>query len=298
MGDAVGKDAQVELLGVEIIDQLNEHLPTHMVPSTFISVQFLPITATGKVDRRELRRIGSHLISQELAQSRLLAGKRQPTTELERQLQEIWAQVLNLDPKAVGVDDSFLKLGGDSITAMQVASSFRGAGITIRGADIIRQKTISNLVKATVVSKAATKTPQNQKHALATVGHRQPDEKGVLTQLGPIQRLHFAIQPDPTVCFDQCFLLELRRRVCPKTLNQALADIVKPHEALRWRFFMSETSNSWESYVTDEVLGSFYFSIEGPQSNRRKSTPSPLVEADSTSEEVLFFPPYFLTETT
>ncbi|KAG0157831.1 hypothetical protein PDIDSM_1845 [Penicillium digitatum] len=51
-----------------------------------------------------------------------LESLRQPTTETERQMQRIWAQVLNHDQALIGLDYNFFQLGGDSIAAMQVVT--------------------------------------------------------------------------------------------------------------------------------------------------------------------------------
>ena len=92
---------------------LSGTLPAHMVPRIFVSLDALPRTGSGKVARGALP---------PPARSRPDLDTRYapPRDELERWLADAWATVLDLD--AVGIDDRFLDLGGDSLAAMRIAS--------------------------------------------------------------------------------------------------------------------------------------------------------------------------------
>jgi acyl-coenzyme A synthetase/AMP-(fatty) acid ligase/acyl carrier protein len=91
--------------------QLIEKLPDYMVPASFVFLDALPLTATGKVDRRALPAPDG--IRPALDDSFVA-----PRTAVEEEVAAIWAEVLGLD--RVGVHDAFLELGGDSLLAMQV----------------------------------------------------------------------------------------------------------------------------------------------------------------------------------
>ncbi|MGH7798550.1 MAG: non-ribosomal peptide synthetase, partial [Candidatus Binatia bacterium] len=92
---------------------LSEKLPDYMVPSVFIPLSTLPLTATGKVDRRALPPPDR---TRPLLEISFVA----PRTPVEEKLAVIWAEVLGLD--RVGVRDSFLELGGDSLSATQIVA--------------------------------------------------------------------------------------------------------------------------------------------------------------------------------
>jgi acyl-coenzyme A synthetase/AMP-(fatty) acid ligase/acyl carrier protein len=92
---------------------LGEKLPDYMLPSAFICLDALPLTATGKVDRRSLPSPGR---ARPMLKSTFVA----PRTPVEEKLAQLWANTLGLD--AVGVHDGFLELGGDSLLATQVVS--------------------------------------------------------------------------------------------------------------------------------------------------------------------------------
>jgi acyl-coenzyme A synthetase/AMP-(fatty) acid ligase/aryl carrier-like protein len=92
---------------------LGDKLPDYMLPSAFIKLDAVPLTATGKIDRRALPSPGR---ARPLLKSPFVA----PRTPLEEKLAQLWAQMLGLDE--VGVHDGFLDLGGDSLLATQVVS--------------------------------------------------------------------------------------------------------------------------------------------------------------------------------
>ena len=92
---------------------LGDKLPDYMLPSAFIRLDALPLTVTGKVDRRALPSPGR-------ARPALKSAFVAPRTPLEEKLAQIWADMLGLD--GVGVHDGFLELGGDSLLATQVVS--------------------------------------------------------------------------------------------------------------------------------------------------------------------------------
>jgi nonribosomal peptide synthetase DhbF len=98
-------------------DRLREHLaarlPEAMLPSAFVPIDSLPLTPSGKLDRRALP------APEREAASRYVA----PRTPTERVLTELWADVFGL--ARVGIHDNFFALGGHSLTVTQLASRIR-----------------------------------------------------------------------------------------------------------------------------------------------------------------------------
>ena len=94
-------------------DFLRQRLPDYMVPAAFVFREALPRTANGKVDRNALPDPGK---SRPEIETPLVS----PRTPIEKEVAEIWKEVLSLD--VVGVHDNFLELGGDSLAASQVIS--------------------------------------------------------------------------------------------------------------------------------------------------------------------------------
>ncbi|MFD4474910.1 amino acid adenylation domain-containing protein [Streptomyces sp. NPDC058471] len=124
---------QTDQLMAALRDAAAERLPASMVPSAFVPLERLPLTANGKVDRRALPAPD-------------FAGKvsgREPRTETEALLCGLFAEVLNLE--RVGVTDSFFELGGDSISSMQLASRARRSGLVVTPRQIFEEKTPERL---------------------------------------------------------------------------------------------------------------------------------------------------------
>jgi amino acid adenylation domain-containing protein len=100
----------------EMRDYLKRTVPEYMVPSAFVMLEALPLTATGKVDRNALPEPGQ--VRPELAPVYLA-----PRTAVEEVLCGVFSEVLKVEP--VGVRDSFFELGGHSLLATQVSSRLR-----------------------------------------------------------------------------------------------------------------------------------------------------------------------------
>src|SRR5919202_4578886 len=97
---------------------LAEKLPEYMVPSAFVVLESLPVTANGKVDRLALP--APQPIKLEWA-----GGYVAPHTSIEEVLVKIWAEVLGI--KRVGIRDNFFELGGHSLLATHLVSRVRDA---------------------------------------------------------------------------------------------------------------------------------------------------------------------------
>ncbi|MCB1057386.1 MAG: non-ribosomal peptide synthetase, partial [Acidobacteria bacterium] len=92
---------------------LRRDLPDYLVPSAFVVLETLPLNANGKLDRAALP----------APESSGGGEGREPETELERYLVELWQELLPVE--TVGVDDDFFELGGHSLVATQVISRLR-----------------------------------------------------------------------------------------------------------------------------------------------------------------------------
>ncbi|MEK8212402.1 amino acid adenylation domain-containing protein [Paenibacillus sp. FSL L8-0463] len=102
-------DAAVPI--TELRAHLAAQLPDYMIPSYFVSMDGIPLTANGKVDRKALP-------APEAAHTGSVYEA--PSTPTQRQLAEIWQEVLGAEQ--VGVHDNFFVLGGDSIKAIRLIS--------------------------------------------------------------------------------------------------------------------------------------------------------------------------------
>ena len=91
-----------------LVTYLRQKLPEYMVPSAFVTLDALPLTPSGKVDRRSLP-------APEQKRPDLDQAYAAPRSELEQFLAQLWCNILHLD--RVGIHDKFFELGGNSIQA-------------------------------------------------------------------------------------------------------------------------------------------------------------------------------------
>jgi amino acid adenylation domain-containing protein len=118
----------------ELRGYLGRSLPAYMLPAAFVVLDALPLSAGGKVDRARLPTPKAH-------QRDLGVGYLAPRTPTELALAGIWADVLQLD--RVGVRDSFLDLGGHSLTALALAGRVQAElGAPLHVASLLQAPTV------------------------------------------------------------------------------------------------------------------------------------------------------------
>ncbi|WP_171045286.1 amino acid adenylation domain-containing protein [Pseudoalteromonas rubra] len=122
---------------------LQNMLPAFMIPEHFFKVDTFAMTVNGKVDKKAL------LL---LAQKQARAEYQAPSTEVEKQLAQVWEKVLGLSEK-VGINDNFFSLGGDSIKGIKVAYELNQRGFNLSLMEVFDNPTIQSL--ATVMEQQA-----------------------------------------------------------------------------------------------------------------------------------------------
>ncbi|TMC08483.1 MAG: amino acid adenylation domain-containing protein [Chloroflexi bacterium] len=206
--------------GAEVGAWLRQRLPEHMVPAATVELDALPLTTSGKVDRKRLPEPA-------LASA---AGYEAPRDEVEAALAEVWADVLRLD--RVGVHDNFFELGGDSILSIQVVAQCAERGLRLTSKHLFQQQTIAAL--RPVVEEARSGAAR---------------ESGVgPAPLTPIQRWHFATAAHPGH-YSQSLLLRVSERVGADVLRRALRTLVAEHDQLRARFWRE--AGRWAQEVAE-----------------------------------------------
>jgi amino acid adenylation domain-containing protein/non-ribosomal peptide synthase protein (TIGR01720 family) len=191
-------------------------LPDHMVPRRYVPLAALPLTASGKLDRRALP-VPQAVPS---AASGALAGP------AEQALAAIWCALLRVD--AVAPDAHFFELGGDSIMAMQVAMRAAASGWRIAPGDVLRHHTIRALATVAVPIRPDDDAPRR-------------DATGAVA-LTPIQHFFFAMDLPRFVPWNQAVRLVLDPAVTLPGLRDALEALEAAHPALRLRFPGDDTA--------------------------------------------------------
>ena len=111
-------------------EYVSEHKPDYMVPSYVVGLDVIPLTVNGKVDKSALPEVDVDSLSVEYVA---------PTNETEKTITDIFNEVFN--QKSLGLYDDFVRLGGDSITAIRVVSLLEKNGISCSARDILNYKT-------------------------------------------------------------------------------------------------------------------------------------------------------------
>ncbi|MCS6844432.1 MAG: non-ribosomal peptide synthetase [Caldilineales bacterium] len=126
-------------LPAELRRFLESRLPGYMVPSAFVLLEALPLTASGKVDRR---RLPAPDLTDQLRSTYV-----EPTNLLEADLAAIWQRVLGV--ARVGIHDNFFDLGGHSLLATQIVAQVRAAyGVELSLRRLFETPTVAGLAAA------------------------------------------------------------------------------------------------------------------------------------------------------
>src|ERR1041384_2797327 len=143
---------------------LKDKLPEYMIPSAFVALDELPLTANGKVDRRALpapERAGLDVSDAYVA----------PRTQAEAAVAAIWEEVLGVE--RVGVNDNFFDLGGHSLLATHLvhkAGTHFGVNLFLR--DLFRAPTVTEFAVAVARQKASRQEQVGEHLSLPRLSHR------------------------------------------------------------------------------------------------------------------------------
>ena len=207
---------------LELREHLKSLLPEHMVPSTFVALDRLPLSSNGKIDRRALPSPAEARLGTE-------ESYEAPRTAVEETLCRVWGEVLRVE--RVGIHDDFFELGGDSILSIQIVSRARRVGLHLRPRQIFLNPTVACLAREVGPGEAVVVQAEQE----AVTGE---------VELTPIQRWFFEEEIPERHHWNMSLLLELRRPVDPVRLEAALGRVVSHHDALRFRYVRTGES-SW-----------------------------------------------------
>ena len=199
-------------------ERVAQRLPDYMVPAAVVVVDTIPLTPNGKLDRIALP-------APEVSGG---AG-RPPATPHELILAQVFSEILGVG--TLGVDDDFFDLGGDSITALQVVSRAKRAGLEIAGVrEVFRHPTIGGLARA-----AAPAVVENGSVPDVGVGRvgDLPMTMWLRERGGDVERLH------------QSVVVRVPAGMTEDDLVAAVQLVLDKHDALRMRL-----SSSWSLEVS------------------------------------------------
>jgi len=201
---------------------LKTRLPEYMLPGAIIELDALPLTSSGKVDRKSLPAVNG----QSLRHADVFVAPRNPVEDL---IASIWSEVLGA-PR-VGVTDDYFALGGHSLKAVKIMSRVRKAfQVDLPLPALFMRPTVAALAEE--VAKAAQTDRRPQIPTLKSV-----PRAGDLPLSFAQQRLWMIDQLSPgNPVYNILLPMRLMGVLDAQALKQSLNEIVRRHEALRASF--------------------------------------------------------------
>lgn len=206
--EAAGKPGAAAIDFKEVRKKLGENLPDYMVPAFYVPLDKIPLTNNGKLDRKALPE--PEIVTEK-------EGMRAPVSELEKVVGKIWSDVLGAP--AVGMNDNFYELGGDSIKAVQIASRLNDKDLSVGARDIMDNQTIERLIQNVDFYKE--RKVYNQE---IIAGSMNP------TPIVAWFLENYAANPHH---FNQSVLLEFAQDIDPGIMVKCFNLLVRHHDALR-----------------------------------------------------------------
>ncbi len=220
----VGADVDQETL----LSFARSWLPEYMVPSDVILVREWPLTSNGKIDRSALTTMHPGIRA---SKSRYVA----PTTNAERSICGIWAEVLGVD--VIGTMDDFFELGGDSLSAVRVLGRVcEEFGVKLSLRRLFESPTVSGL--AILIDAEGGLQGKVGNSSMIPRANRSED---ALPLSFAQQRLWFFDQLEPGNAFYNIpSAVRLRGPLCMTALWWSVNEIIRRHESLRTTFARRE----------------------------------------------------------
>ncbi|MCX6583774.1 MAG: amino acid adenylation domain-containing protein, partial [Candidatus Aminicenantes bacterium] len=208
----------------ELREYLAMELPDYMIPAYFVPLEKIPLTSSGKVDRKALPKPGLKIGESYTA----------PRNEVEKKLVKLWSEILSRDAlhasqlqTSLGIDDNFFHLGGHSLKATQLTARIhRTFNVKISLAELFKAPTIRGI--AATISESAETLFSDIKNA---------EEKDFYELSYNQKRLWFIRQMDPAgSAFNMPGRLILNHHVEDAWIEKTLAQLAHRHESFRTCF--------------------------------------------------------------
>ncbi|KAJ5583989.1 nonribosomal peptide synthase [Penicillium hispanicum] len=273
--------------------QLKAKLPSYMVPDIFFPLATVPRVPSGKVDRGLLRAAAASLPSTQLREYNVASldtndQRVPPKTPRETQVRNLYAEVLRMPPELIGMSDTFLQLGGDSLLAIRVVGQARQSGLLLSIQDIMSSKvSLAEQAARAVTNKEATQAPTNavsdilnsetgnEVTRLAADQHSiRPEEIEDCYPCTALQEGMFAASIKHPGKYTGSMVMQVHERVDPAQLKSAWHAITLANPILRTRI-ISTTKGFMQVVLKDQFV---WKETDGLESDFVASGGSPLVQ--------------------
>ncbi|MGB8195091.1 MAG: amino acid adenylation domain-containing protein, partial [Chitinophagaceae bacterium] len=195
-----------------IMQSLQEKLPEYMVPAVLMEIESIPLTASGKVNKRALPEADDALVLKYEA----------PRNEVEQKLALIWQELLQME--RVGIHDNFFTLGGHSLMAMRLISAIRTAfAKEIAVKEIFYHPTLAGLAGQLEKAQAGNLLPAIKSY----------DRNGPIPLSFSQERLWFIDRLQGSLQYHMPWVFRLSGSLDVAALEVSFMDIIDRHEVLR-----------------------------------------------------------------
>jgi len=219
---------------------LSQQLPDYMIPVHFVSLDKVPFTPGGKLDRKAL------------PTPELVRGEDQyvaPQNPVETKLVEIWSKVLEIEKEKIGVHDNFFQIGGHSLRAVAlIARIHKELEVNVPLTEIFRKPTVRELSRYIKHSNAS-------KYISI-----KPLEKKTHYELSSAQKRIYLLQQKDLMRIDYNMtgVFTIEGSFKKKKVEQIFSSLILRHEALRTSF--CQIDEGIVQKIDDEVTFSIHFS--------------------------------------
>ncbi|KAL8706072.1 MAG: hypothetical protein Q9201_000837 [Fulgogasparrea decipioides] len=230
---------------VDLNNTLFESTPTFMIPSHVLPLRLIPLTRSGKVDRKKLRSLGSSLTAQALSDLTCTALPKESVQpdreESERRMARLWAKVIPVDSEKIKPYDNFFTLGGDSINAMQVVSLAKDFNLRLTTKQIFQYPTLAAM--SSIAPKDATSKIANHDDDDVVAGETTQlapsvakDDPSVIAQAPDIQAFMVVCGLLKSHGYVNYFTFDLDGPMDVARLEYSCRALVDRHSSLRTAF--------------------------------------------------------------
>lgn len=233
---------------------LASNLPDYMIPNIWVVLSRFPMLSSGKIDQRE---IGSFVEGMSSETYKVCSRSFDvPTSDevnkftpgsLISELRLAWSHVLNVPRDSIGASTTFFSLGGDSISAMQIVTRCRNAGINISVKDILLSRSLAKL--ELLANRDSVKS------------RLEPEAPNALFELSPVQKMFF-LQNGPraeSVRYNHGFKAKLKGGTEMNDLIAAFDALVDKHPMLRARFVNND--DGWRQFCCEPGRSSYRMKV-------------------------------------
>lgn len=213
-----------------IKSELLKVLPEYMLPDAFIAMTAFPLTVNGKLDKKAMPDPGFQIVSESYTP---------PGTDVEQSICSLWQEVLGID--RVGITDDFFRIGGNSISAIQVSHMMsRNLKCELRVADIFKYKSIAQLLQHSIGQEMIIIPRTDAQSAIVSFAQ---------------ERIWFIEQYEQgTNAYHMPLLFEIEKRSDIDGVKYAVQKIVSRHEVLRSTIEQNDSQKHAAQVVHNEPL--------------------------------------------